>query len=122
MHSSGCILIKAPQGGLLSIIHEAGGTVTGQAKGINTPQRAKRQTCYNDYVNHRGREDVMNAEQFKGQWRQIKGEIRKQWGKLTDDELDRIAGEKDVLVGTLQKKYGITKEEAEKQVKDFTRH
>jgi len=64
----------------------------------------------------------MNAEQFKGQWRQIKGEIRKQWGKLTDDELDRIAGEKDVLVGTLQKKYGITKEEAEKQVKDFTRH
>jgi uncharacterized protein YjbJ (UPF0337 family) len=64
----------------------------------------------------------MNAEQIKGQWRQIRGEIRKQWGKLTDDELDRIAGEKDVLVGTLQKKYGITKEEAEKQVKDFTRH
>lgn len=64
----------------------------------------------------------MNAEQIKGQWKQIKGEIRKQWGKLTNDELDRIAGEKDVLVGTLQKKYGITKEEAEKQVKNFTRH
>jgi uncharacterized protein YjbJ (UPF0337 family) len=64
----------------------------------------------------------MNAEQIKGQWLQIKGEIRKQWGKLTDDELDLIAGEKDVLVGTLQKKYGITKEEAEKQVKNFTHH
>lgn len=64
----------------------------------------------------------MNAEQIKGQWKQIKGEIRKQWGKLTNDELDWIAGEKDVLVGTLQKKYGITKEEAEKQVKNFTRH
>jgi uncharacterized protein YjbJ (UPF0337 family) len=64
----------------------------------------------------------MNAEQIKGQWKQIKGEIRKQWGKLTNDELERIAGEKDVLVGTLQKKYGITKEEAEKQVKNFTRH
>jgi uncharacterized protein YjbJ (UPF0337 family) len=64
----------------------------------------------------------MNAEQIKGQWLQIKGEIRKQWGKLTDDELDQIAGEKDVLVGMLQKKYGITKEEAEKQVKNFTHH
>ena len=64
----------------------------------------------------------MNAEQIKGQWKQIKGEIRKQWGKLTKDEVERIAGEKDVLVGTLQEKYGITKEEAEKQVKKFTRH
>jgi uncharacterized protein YjbJ (UPF0337 family) len=64
----------------------------------------------------------MNAEQIKGQWKQIKGEIKKQWGKLTDDELERIAGEKDVLVGTLQKKYGMTKEEAENQVKKFTHH
>lgn len=64
----------------------------------------------------------MNAEQIKGQWKQIKGEVKKQWGKLTHDELERIAGEKDVLVGTLQKKYGITKEEAENQVKKFTRH
>jgi uncharacterized protein YjbJ (UPF0337 family) len=64
----------------------------------------------------------MNAEQIKGQWKQIKGEIRKQWGKLTHDEVERIAGEKDVLVGTLQEKYGITKEEAETQVKKFTRH
>jgi len=64
----------------------------------------------------------MNTEQMKGQWMQVKGEIKKQWGKLTDDELDRIAGEKDKLVGKLQEKYGITKEEAERQVRDFRKH
>ena len=64
----------------------------------------------------------MNTEQMKGKWMQVKGEIKKQWGKLTDDELDRIAGEKDKLVGKLQEKYGITKEEAERQVRDFRKH
>jgi len=64
----------------------------------------------------------MNTEQMKGQWRQVKGEIKKQWGKLTDDELDRIAGEKDKLVGKLQEKYGISKEEAERQINDFRIH
>ena len=64
----------------------------------------------------------MNTEQMKGKWMQVKGEIKKQWGKLTDDELDRIAGEKDKLVGKLQEKYGITKEEAERQVRDFRMH
>jgi uncharacterized protein YjbJ (UPF0337 family) len=64
----------------------------------------------------------MNTEQMKGQWMQVKGEIKKQWGKLTDDELDRIAGEKDKLVGKLQEKYGITKEEAERQINDFRIH
>jgi uncharacterized protein YjbJ (UPF0337 family) len=64
----------------------------------------------------------MNTEQMKGKWMQVKGEIKKQWGKLTDDELDRIAGEKDKLVGKLQEKYGITKEEAERQIKDFRTH
>ncbi|WP_027715597.1 CsbD family protein [Desulfuromonas sp. TF] len=64
----------------------------------------------------------MNTEQMKGQWMQVKGEIKKQWGKLTDDELDRIAGERDKLVGKLQEKYGITKEEAERQVRDFRMH
>jgi uncharacterized protein YjbJ (UPF0337 family) len=64
----------------------------------------------------------MNAEQIKGQWKQIKGEIRKQWGKLTDDELEMIAGERDKLVGKLQERYGYTKEEAERQVDNFTLH
>lgn len=64
----------------------------------------------------------MNTDQMKGQWMQVKGEIKKQWGKLTDDELDRIAGERDKLVGKLQEKYGMTKEEAERQVNDFRIH
>lgn len=64
----------------------------------------------------------MNADQLKGQWKQIKGEVRKQWGKLTDDEIDRIDGEREKLIGTLQKKYGMTKEQAEREVKDFTAH
>jgi uncharacterized protein YjbJ (UPF0337 family) len=68
------------------------------------------------------RRSLMNTEQMKGQWMQVKGEIKKQWGKLTDDELDRIAGERDKLVGKLQEKYGITKEEAERQVRDFRMH
>lgn len=64
----------------------------------------------------------MNADQLKGQWKQIKGEVQKQWGKLTDDEIDRIGGEREKLIGTLQKKYGMTKERAEREVKDFTAH
>ena len=64
----------------------------------------------------------MNAEQIKGQWKQVKGEIRKQWGKLTDDEIEMIAGERDILIGKLQEKYGYTKEEAQRQVDSFTFH
>lgn len=64
----------------------------------------------------------MNSEQFRGQWTQIKGEVRKQWGRLTNDELEMIAGERDKLVGKLQEKYGISKEEAERQVNNFTIH
>jgi uncharacterized protein YjbJ (UPF0337 family) len=58
----------------------------------------------------------MNWDQVKGQWKQMKGSARKQWGKLTDDDLDVIAGERERLVGLIQERYGITKEEAEKQI------
>lgn len=58
----------------------------------------------------------MNWEQAKGQWTQMKGSVRKQWGKLTDDDIDVIAGERERLVGKIQERYGIAKEEAEKQV------
>ncbi len=61
----------------------------------------------------------MNWDQIRGNWQQAKGEIKTRWGKLTDDDLDVIAGERDKLVGSLQEKYGITKEEAEKQVDDM---
>lgn len=59
----------------------------------------------------------MDNNVFKGKWKQLKGEAKKQWGKLTDDDLDVIDGEKDKLVGKLQERYGHTKEDAEKSTK-----
>ncbi|MDN5849259.1 MAG: CsbD family protein [Nitrococcus sp.] len=61
----------------------------------------------------------MNWDQIKGNWKQFKGNARTQWGKLTDDELDQIDGHREVLVGKIQERYGINKEEADRQVKDF---
>ncbi len=58
----------------------------------------------------------MNWDQAKGQWTQLKGSVRKQWGKLTDDDLDVIGGERERLVGKIQERYGIAKEEAERQI------
>ncbi len=63
----------------------------------------------------------MNWDQIKGKWTQYKGKAKEQWGKLTDDELDRAAGNKDQLVGHIQEKYGIAREEAERQVDDWSR-
>lgn len=61
----------------------------------------------------------MNWDQVKGQWNQMKGSVRKQWGKLTDDDLEMIAGERDRLAGKIQERYGISKEEAERQIANF---
>ena len=61
----------------------------------------------------------MNWDTIEGKWKQAKGQVKKKWGKLTDDELDQIAGKRDQLVGKVQARYGIEKDEAEKQVKEF---
>jgi uncharacterized protein YjbJ (UPF0337 family) len=61
----------------------------------------------------------MNWNQVEGNWKEFKGKVKETWGDLTDDEFERIAGKRDVLIGTIQKKYGIAQEEAEKQVKGF---
>jgi uncharacterized protein YjbJ (UPF0337 family) len=50
---------------------------------------------------------------------QLRGKIRAQWGKLTDNDLDRIAGRRDQLIGRVQERYGVAKEEAERQVRRF---
>jgi uncharacterized protein YjbJ (UPF0337 family) len=60
-------------------------------------------------------------DQIKGGWNQFKGEVRKQWGKLTDDDLEVIRGERDKLIGRLQERYGIAKEEANRQIDDWAR-
>ena len=61
----------------------------------------------------------MNWDRVKGNWKQLRGKVQTQWGNLTDDELDVIDGRRDVLVGKLQENYGISKDQAEKQVKEF---
>ena len=65
----------------------------------------------------------MSWDRIEGSWKQLRGKIREQWGKLTDDDLDVIAGRRDMLLGTLQEKYGIAQDEADRQVADFqSRH
>ena len=65
----------------------------------------------------------MNEDTIKGNWKQFTGKIKEQWGKLTDDDLDVVAGKRDQLAGRVQETYGVSKEEAEKQIRDFeTRH
>jgi uncharacterized protein YjbJ (UPF0337 family) len=58
-------------------------------------------------------------EKMKGSWSQTKGAVKEQWGKLTDDDLLQIEGRRDQLIGKLQTRYGITREEAERQVGSF---
>ena len=57
----------------------------------------------------------MNWDQMEGKCKQLKGSMKQQWGKLTDDDLDYMSGSKDQFVGRLQERYGIAKEEAQKQ-------
>lgn len=63
----------------------------------------------------------MNWDEIEGDWRQFRGKIKERWGKLTDDELDVIAGRRDQFLGKIQQRYGITKEEAQRQMEDFQR-
>ena len=65
----------------------------------------------------------MNSDRTAAQWKQIKGSIKEQWGKLTDDDLTQLEGHSDQLEGRLQERYGLAREEAERQAREFrTRH
>ncbi|MBZ5726988.1 MAG: CsbD family protein [Acidobacteriia bacterium] len=61
----------------------------------------------------------MNWDQVEGKWKQLKGSVRQKWGKLTDDDLTYIAGKRDAFVGRLQERYGIAREEAQKQADEW---
>lgn len=58
----------------------------------------------------------MNQDIFAGKWKEMRGQAKEWWGKLTDDDLERVEGKADRLVGLLQKKYGYTKEHAEEEL------
>ena len=59
----------------------------------------------------------MNDDTLKGQWKQLVGEAKRQWGKLTDDDLFRAEGDVDKLAGSVQERYGVTRDEAHAQIK-----
>jgi uncharacterized protein YjbJ (UPF0337 family) len=62
-------------------------------------------------------ENDMNWDRAKGNWKQLRGKVKEQWGKLTDDSLDVIDGRRDVLLGKVQEAYGISKDQAEREIK-----
>lgn len=63
----------------------------------------------------------MNWDRIEGNWKQVIGKAQEQWGKLTNDDLDVVAGRRDQLAGKIQERYGVTKEEAETQLKSWER-
>ena len=63
----------------------------------------------------------MNWDQVQGNWKQFAGKVREKWGKLTDNDVQVVAGKRDQLAGILQKKYGYSKEQAEKELNEFSK-
>ncbi|MBV9295776.1 MAG: CsbD family protein [Acidobacteriaceae bacterium] len=63
----------------------------------------------------------MNSDQFEGKWKQLKGSVKQRWGKLTDDDLTTLSGKKDELVGKIQERYGITREQATREADEWAR-
>ncbi|GGJ14565.1 hypothetical protein GCM10011320_22280 [Neoroseomonas lacus] len=64
-------------------------------------------------------ENAMNSDMIAGNWKQLTGKVKEQWGKLTDDDLTVIEGKRDQLVGRVQERYGIAKDKAEEQVSSW---
>ncbi len=91
---------------------------------IGIPRKAASQLQSNNGVVHSGPAsqkgtNAMNWDQIEGKWKQLKGSAKQQWGKLTDDDLDYISGSKDKLVGRLQERYGIKKEDAQTRANEW---
>ena len=63
----------------------------------------------------------MNWDRIEGNWKQLKGRMVEQWGKLTDDDLDVVAGRREQLAGKIQERYGVAKDDAERQVAEWER-
>lgn len=61
----------------------------------------------------------MNSDQFEGKWKQLKGSVKQRWAKFTDDDVTALSGKKDQLIGKIQERYGITREQAEKEADEW---
>ncbi len=61
----------------------------------------------------------MNADILKGSWKELKGTIKQKWGKLTEDELSEVEGREDQFLGLLERKYGLSREQAKKEYEEF---
>lgn len=64
----------------------------------------------------------MNRDRIEGNWKQLKGKVKQQWGKLTDDDLDQIEGNYEILSGRLQEAYGLSQDEANKRIDEWQRN
>ncbi|MEW5789058.1 MAG: CsbD family protein [Pseudomonadota bacterium] len=61
----------------------------------------------------------MNWDRIEGNWKQLKGRVKSQWGRLTDDDFDVVAGQREQMAGKLQERYGIARDEAERQIQEW---
>lgn len=61
----------------------------------------------------------MNWDRIEGNWKQFKGQAQQKWGKLTDDEIDQVSGKREELIGRIQERYGVARDEAEREVDDW---
>ena len=86
---------------------------------IATHYEVRKSTLVSRMLSIEAEENNMNWDILEGKWKQMKGSVKKQWGKLTDDDLDYMSGSKDQFVGRLQERYGIAKDEAQRQADDW---
>jgi uncharacterized protein YjbJ (UPF0337 family) len=75
--------------------------------------------CFHKHDNLMNEGSKMNTDQMKGSWKQLVGKAKEKWGKLTDNDWQIVEGKRDQLVGRIQERYGIAREEAERQIADF---
>jgi uncharacterized protein YjbJ (UPF0337 family) len=77
-------------------------------------------TKHPTYFSLRSQEIKMNNNVFEGKWKQMRGQAKLWWGKLTDDDLEKVGGQYDKLIGLLQEKYGYSQQQAEDEYKKRT--
>jgi uncharacterized protein YjbJ (UPF0337 family) len=104
---------------LIRARHRIGSSVAGKI--VARLRRNRATGCpFSSHVHRSRRFDMaVNSDTIQGNWQQLKGKVKEQWGKLTDDDLTYLEGKQDQLAGKIQERYGVARDEAEKQVREF---